>query len=79
MLLAAQAGVRVPQDLSIVSFGDLHAFHSAPLTFVAMDYEAIGRAALDALLDEDFRANPRRALLPVKLVDHGTTAPPGPS
>jgi len=54
-LQAAQArGLRVPQDVSVVGFDDspFAAFTDPPLTTIRQPVEAMGNAAVDALLSE---------------------------
>jgi LacI family transcriptional regulator len=77
---AAEAGVDVPGELSIVGFDDIQlAPHVRPaLTTVRQDTAALGEAAGGLLLEEleespDARAATR--VLPVKLVRRGSTGP----
>lgn len=79
--LCLEWGVRVPQDLSIVGFGDFMATWSAPpLTAVRPAYEALGRAAVRALVGR-LTAGDRHAAqflrLEGTLVVRDSTAPPG--
>jgi LacI family transcriptional regulator len=50
----AERGVRVPDDVRVVGYGDLDAasFAATPLTTVRQPVEDLGRAAVDMLLDE---------------------------
>lgn len=80
VLLEAQAqGIRVPEQLSVVSVGDLEiaAHMKPPLTTVRSPKHAIGAMAADYLLARvngyDF-VIPEE--LPVELVVRGSTAPP---
>ena len=72
---AAALGKRVPEDLSVVAM-------SGPLplrrriTMCVMDQQALGVRALEMLLEEDLLSHPRRELVPVRLLEGGTTAPP---
>lgn len=75
--VAVGRGLRVPQDLSVVTFDDCRSLHLPAVTLIATDHLALGRKAFEMLLDDDLCAHPRRVVLPTKLVDHGTTAPPG--
>jgi LacI family transcriptional regulator len=77
---AAQAGLRVPDDLSVVGFDDIQlAPHvNPPLTTLRQDKLGLGAAAGDALVarvagDPD---RPPLRTLPVELVVRGSTAPP---
>jgi LacI family transcriptional regulator len=77
---AAQAGLRVPEDLAVVGFDDIQlASHvNPPLTTVRQDKLGLGAAAGDALVariagDPD---RPPLRILPVELVVRASTAPP---
>jgi len=79
---AAEAGVSVPGELSIVGFDDSPAASHAtpPLTTVAQPQEEKGRLAARWLMDEiEHRATPsapyKRAILPTELVVRESTAP----
>ncbi len=50
----AERGVRVPEDVRVVGYGDLDAasFAAIPLTTIRQPVEDLGRAAVDMLLDE---------------------------
>jgi LacI family transcriptional regulator len=75
---AAEAGVRVPEDLSIVGFDDIQlAPHvNPPLTTMRQDKLGLGGAAGDALVARVAGDPDRPALrtLPVELVVRGSTA-----
>jgi LacI family transcriptional regulator len=81
---AADAGLRVPTDLSVVGFDDIMlAAHLQPgLTTLRQDKTGLGTAAARALLErisgtpED---PPAAVTLPTELVVRGTTAPPRPT
>jgi DNA-binding LacI/PurR family transcriptional regulator len=80
---AAELGVSVPAELSIVGFDDSPAATLAnpPLTTVAQPHEEKGRLAAEWLVKDVARgAAPgrrrRQALLPTKLVVRESTAPP---
>jgi DNA-binding LacI/PurR family transcriptional regulator len=78
---AADHGVDVPSELSVVGFDDIPqaALNEPPLTTVAQPTERKGEIAAQALLDaleSDTRPKPTRTLLPIELVVRGTTAPP---
>jgi LacI family transcriptional regulator len=75
---AAEQGLRVPEDLSIVGFGDfaVRTGRSEVLTSMRVDSEQIGRRAAE-LLTGDPEAKPISALIPPELVVRGTTAAPG--
>jgi len=79
MSVAAQRGIDVPGQLSVVGFDDipLAAYLNPPLTTVGQDVLSWGRAAAAALLSliED-REVADTGLPPSKLVLRATTAPP---
>ncbi len=76
---ARAAGLRVPDDLSIVGFDDipLAAFFDPPLTTVRLPAYELGHAVGVALLDRIASATlPGRTLLPTELVVRASTGPP---
>lgn len=76
---AAEAGLRLPQDLSIVGFDDIElaSYTSPPLTTISQPIGEIGRIATHLLVDrmEDKTLSPRREILPPKLIVRGSTGP----
>jgi DNA-binding LacI/PurR family transcriptional regulator len=81
---AAELGVAVPDQLSVVGFDDSPAAELAtpPLTTVAQPHAEKGRLAAEWLIRAIERGRPsrgrrRRAILPTELVVRGSTAPPG--
>ena len=76
---AYRAGVRVPQDLSVVGFDDssLASLLVPSLTTVAQQCDQMTRLALQMALDlMDGNPSPARFTLPGKLVVRQSTAPP---
>jgi LacI family transcriptional regulator, galactose operon repressor len=77
---ATEAGLRIPEDLSVVGFDDIQiAPHlNPPLTTVRQDKSGLGRAAADALIALIEGAAERNPLvtLPVELVARGSSAAP---
>jgi DNA-binding LacI/PurR family transcriptional regulator len=80
---AAELGVSVPSELSVVGFDDSPvAVHTAPqLTTVAQPHEEKGRLAAEWLMEDVERGGaapgrPRTAILPTELVVRGSSAPP---
>jgi LacI family transcriptional regulator len=77
---ATEAGLRIPQDLSVVGFDDIpwaeHA--SPPLTTLRQDKHGLGTAAGEALLRQldGSEEAPRAQKLAVELQVRGTTAAP---
>jgi LacI family transcriptional regulator len=78
----AGAGLRVPDDVSVVGYDDIPqaAFAVPPLTTIAQPVEEIGKAAVERLLarvqSPDAAPPPSSQLLPVRLVVRKSTAPP---
>lgn len=73
---AADLGLRVPHDLSVVGFDDLPEI-GVGLTTVRQDIGALARVTIDLLL-EGLRGDPVRAVrLPVHLLARGTTTERG--
>jgi LacI family transcriptional regulator len=76
----AEAGVRVPRDLSVIGFDDIPpaAYAVPPLTTIAQPVGAMGEAAVERLLARIEGAKEPAAVrvLPVTLVVRRSTAPP---
>ena len=78
---AADLGLRVPEDLSVVGYDDsrVAATSRPPLTTIRQDVVAKGRltvAALVRAIDDPDSAPPERETLPAELVVRDSTAPP---
>ena len=76
-----EAGVRVPQDVSIVGFDDIpeSEFLTPPLTTVRQDFAEVGRKSIALLLDlidTGPRAEAERIVVPPVLVTRSSTTPP---
>ncbi|OYX59433.1 MAG: transcriptional regulator [Micrococcales bacterium 32-70-13] len=69
----AEAGLSVPGDVSIVSFDndELAAYMRPGLTTIALPHEAMGRAAVDAVLDPDRTGE---ILVPMPVVERDSVA-----
>jgi DNA-binding LacI/PurR family transcriptional regulator len=79
VLEAAQdAGLKVPEDLSVVGYDDIEIAEFFHLTTVRQPLFALGVEGVELLLETIANPPPapRRVLLPVELVIRGTTAPP---
>jgi len=76
---AREAGIRVPEQLSIVGFDDIElaAFSAPPLTTIVQPKLEIGTIAADLLLErvEKNRHDGRRVILEPQLKIRGSTAP----
>lgn len=74
-------GLRVPQDVSVVGFGDFRTsrFWDPPLTTVAQPFQEMGRLAVRRLLQRielpGFNNAPREDALPTRLIVRQSTAP----
>ncbi|MCR2819786.1 LacI family transcriptional regulator [Microbacterium sp. zg.Y1090] len=73
----ADAGRRVPEDVSVVGFDDVTdaADYRPPLTTVRQDFDALGAAALAALVAAIEGDDQRPVLLPAPLVMRASTGP----
>ncbi|UTT62934.1 LacI family DNA-binding transcriptional regulator [Microcella humidisoli] len=69
----AEAGLAVPHDVSIVSFDndELAAYMRPGLTTVALPHEAMGRAAVDAVLDPERTGE---ILIPMPVIERDSIA-----
>ncbi|MBN1845922.1 MAG: LacI family DNA-binding transcriptional regulator [Sedimentisphaerales bacterium] len=73
----AEEGLRVPEDMSIISFDDqpYFAFLATPLTSVAQRYAAMGEIAVQRLLNQIDTANgqaPEGIVLPTEFRERGS-------
>ena len=80
---AHEAGVRVPQELSIIGFDDIELarFTSPPLSTIVQPKQRIGELAVDMLLEriQGGRTEARQMLLQPELVVRGSTAAAAPT
>jgi LacI family transcriptional regulator len=78
---AHQAGVRVPQDLSLIGFDDIELakFTSPALTTIAQPKHRIGVTAVDMVLEriQGGRVQARQVILQPELIVRNSTARPG--
>jgi LacI family transcriptional regulator len=74
----ADAGLRVPQDVSVTGFDDLQleGFQAAALTSVRQPLERIGREAATLLLEQIAGKKPRCVLVYPEFVARSTTSQP---
>jgi DNA-binding LacI/PurR family transcriptional regulator len=78
-LAARDAGIRVPDDVSVIGFDDLDIARvvDPPMTTVAVDAGAFGATAVERLLTEMAGGDgPAELVVPTRLVVRGSTAPP---
>ena len=75
---ARELGIRIPEDLSVVGFGDfeLSRVVDPPLTTVLADAAALGRIAFETLAAAMAGGNPPDRVQELSLVERGSTAPP---
>jgi len=74
----AEAGLRVPDDVSIVGFDDIEEAvdFDPPLTTIAQDWDRLGREVLRVASETLAGASPQVVLLPTRLVVRESVAPP---
>jgi len=76
----AEAGLRVPEDLSIVGFDDVpeSAYFTPPLTTVRQDFAEVGRRGVSQLLEliNAQERTSRREMIQPTLTIRSSTAPP---
>ncbi|WP_026874199.1 LacI family DNA-binding transcriptional regulator [Jiangella gansuensis] len=79
----AEAGIRVPGDISVVGFDDIPEaeFFGPPLTTVRQDFAEVGRKSIGLVLQliesgSNGRDHPQRIVVPPTLVTRQSTAPP---
>ena len=75
----AEAGIRVPDDVSVVGFDDQpeSEYFTPPLTTVRQDFEELGRRCMDIMLKEiEAGASVSSTVVTPLLVTRASTAPP---
>ncbi len=79
MAAVRDAGLSVPEDVSVVGFDDIHiaGYINPPLTTIAQPMAELGRIAAELLLQRlaDRTLPPRRVMLRNRLIVRRTTAP----
>jgi DNA-binding LacI/PurR family transcriptional regulator len=80
LMACREAGVRVPEDISVVGFDSMpeSEFFAPPLTTVVQDFKAVGRTSIQLLLGMiDHEGVPvPRSVIPPALVVRASTCPP---
>ena len=76
---AHQAGIRVPEQLSVISFDslDISGYSSPPLTAIRQNFDQLGREAAKRLFDrmDDGTSAICEVLIPPELIVRKSTAP----
>lgn len=74
----SEAGLRIPQDISVVGFDNtyLSEFTSPPMTTVDIPRETLCKTAVEMLLEEAGHRKGREVKIETKLVVRESTAPP---
>lgn len=72
---ASQMGVKIPQQLSVIGFGDLPmcAFANPPLTSIKRPYDKMGRRAIELILQSNDAAKNSQEHLSVCLIVRNST------
>jgi LacI family transcriptional regulator len=74
-------GIKVPNDLAIVSFGQAEVFdlYSCPITYVMQDMDNLGKAAVDILVKkmENPKEKTQEVLMEAKLITRESSRPKG--
>ncbi len=74
----AERGIRVPEDISVIGFDDIPeaGYLRPPLSTVRQDFDALGTAAIELLLEAMRGATPPRAIaVTPELILRGSTGP----
>jgi DNA-binding LacI/PurR family transcriptional regulator len=83
LMACREAGVRVPDDISVVGFDCIpeSEFFAPPLTTIVQDFQAVGRSCIRALLGmiERGEAPVSRSMIPTTLVVRGSATFPPPA
>jgi len=74
----SEFGLRVPEDVSIVGFDDIEEAmdFNPPLTTIAQDWNLLGQEAMRVASESLAGAPPQSVLLPTRLVQRESVAPP---
>ena len=85
MRVAQNAGLKLPQELSVTGFADffLSSLANPALTTVDQSFRAMGRRATENLIafttsSEEWPLDEERQLMPTRLIVRASTAPPAP-
>jgi len=76
ILIAEQLGLKVPEDVSFLTYDTPGTWESHPLSYVGSDENAIGRQAVELLLARKQHPDEtaRHIIFPVSMHDHGSCA-----
>ncbi|WED21261.1 LacI family DNA-binding transcriptional regulator [Vibrio sp. JC009] len=69
-------GIKVPEQVSVTGFDDTEdsAYFTPPLTTVRQDFVAIGKLAVEFVLDEENKSGHKKELLTTELVERKSTS-----
>ena len=68
-----EAGLRVPEDISIVRIGGQSSLLGQRMSVTLLDLAPLGERALEMLVQDDLHTNPEKVLIPPHFMDFGTT------
>jgi DNA-binding LacI/PurR family transcriptional regulator len=79
MQAARNAGIQVPQDLSVIGYDDIEIAELLGLTTIRQMLYESGQRGVELLLESlaGFHREPVCEVLPTELIERNTTAPPG--
>ena len=74
---ARRRGIRIPEDISVIGYGDTEVGEYCDLSTVAQDPEELGRTAVRLIFERvaDPRREPQLVMMPTRLIARGSTRP----